>query len=208
EITPTLSKYALKFDAISVREDSAIKLCQKYLKTDAVQVLDPTFLLDTTDYLKLVEQMNENVEIGNNRACVYILDMNKHKQDIIREVLKTKKLTLHRIGKPTKKGFPSIESWINGFDKSEFIITDSFHGTVFAILFNKPFISIVNEGRGTTRFTSLLKLFGLSKRLITPTTNPQKIKEIISSPINYNEVNQILSVQRDLSKSFLINILK
>jgi len=49
---------------------------------------------------------------------------------------------------------------------AKFVVTDSFHGTVFSLMFNKPFISIVNKGRGLTRFTSLLKLFKLDERLI------------------------------------------
>src|SRR5690554_8211538 len=55
--------------------------------------------------------------------------------------------------------FPKIEQWLKAFMDAEFIITDSFHGTAFSILFNKPFIAIVNKSRGASRFYSLLKTF-------------------------------------------------
>lgn len=52
--------------------------------------------------------------------------------------------------------FPPVEEWIRGFIDAEFVITDSFHGTVFSILFNKPFIAIANKSRGIARFNSIL----------------------------------------------------
>ena len=61
---------------------------------------------------------------------------------------------------------PAVEQWLRGFMDARYVVVDSFHGCVFSILFNKPFIAIANSGRGETRFTSLLKTFGLSSRLI------------------------------------------
>ena len=208
EITPQLSKYASRFDAISVRETSGIDLCKNFLKVEATQTLDPTMLLDVNDYRELVKHTKDDVSIGKNKACLYILDMNKEKMAITESICQSKNLQIHRIGKPSKKGFPSIESWLNGFDKADFVITDSFHGTAFAILFNKPFISIGNEGRGLSRFNSLLKLFGLTSRLILTTDDLDKLKKIIDTEIDYDAVNEILSKQRVLSESFLANALK
>jgi len=63
---------------------------------------------------------------------------------------------------------------------AQFVVTDSFHGTVFSILFNKPFIAIANKERGLTRFTSLLKLFHLEDRLFFSSEDfvPENLKEI------------------------------
>src|SRR5690606_1697067 len=60
---------------------------------------------------------------------------------------------------------PSLEGWIRGFYDASFVITDSFHGTVFSIIFNKPFISLINPSRGASRFYSLLTALGLEGRL-------------------------------------------
>ena len=62
--------------------------------------------------------------------------------------------------------FPSPAKWLRSFMDAEMVITDSFHGTVFSIIFNKPFWVIYNAHRGNTRFNSLLKLFGLTERII------------------------------------------
>lgn len=204
-ITPHLSNYAKKFNAISVREDSGIKLCIKHLGIQSIQTIDPTMLINPDVYRNIVKNASEDFYIGKNKACVYILDMNKEKQSIINTICKSKQLQIHRVGKPNKNGFPSIESWINGFDKAEFVITDSFHGTVFAILFNKPFISIGNEGRGLTRFSSLLSMFELTSRFVFKTEKIESIKEKIEFDVDYDFVNKILSNQRILSETFLLN---
>ena len=60
----------------------------------------------------------------------------------------------------------SVESWLRGILESEFVITDSYHGAVFSILFHKPFIVISNQERGIDRLNSLLYLFGLEKHII------------------------------------------
>lgn len=96
--------------------------------------------------------------------------------------------------------FPPVEEWIRGFIDTEFVITDSFHGTVFSIIFNKPFISIANKSRGLTRFESLLKLFQLEDRLIFSykDLNLNGFKEI-----DWKKVNAILKREREKSKLFL-----
>ncbi|WP_423753275.1 polysaccharide pyruvyl transferase family protein [Acinetobacter beijerinckii] len=48
--------------------------------------------------------------------------------------------------------YPPVENWIKYFTEVDFILTDSFHSTVFSVDFNKPFISIINKERGTSRF--------------------------------------------------------
>ena len=81
------------------------------------------------------------------------------------------------------------------------MITDSFHGTVFSIIFNKPFIAIANNGRGITRFHSLLKVFGLENRLIFE--NQGISKELLSESIDFNVVNTIMNAERNKSYELL-----
>ena len=61
-----------------------------------------------------------------------------------------------------------VENFIFGINASQAVITDSFHGTVFSIIFNKPFISYINSMRGRARFYSLNETFNLNKRIIFP----------------------------------------
>ena len=101
--------------------------------------------------------------------------------------------------------FPPVEEWIKGFIDAEFVIANSFHGTVFSILFNKPFIAIANKSRGLTRFESLLKLFQLEDRLIFSykDLNLNGLKEI-----DWEKVNDTLKEERDNSEKFLERYLK
>lgn len=66
---------------------------------------------------------------------------------------------------------PPVESWLRGFYDAKLVITDSFHGCVFSIIFGKPFIAIGNANRGLSRFTSLQKMIGAENHLVTKMTS-------------------------------------
>lgn len=208
--TEIASSLASRFDAISVREDSAVRLCREFLGVEAVHVLDPTLLLDKNDYIDLVDK--DNIANIGNCLVTYVLDMNREKQEIINTIATTLKLQCFelmpnaKLDKHTRNNletciYPKVTEWIKGFMDAEFVVTDSFHGTVFSIIFQKQFISIANKNRGMTRFLSLLKIFGLEDRLIV-NHNDLNSKAWISS-INYDTVDKILEENKKLSMSFL-----
>ena len=160
-----------RFNAVSVREASGIYLCNEFLKTEAHQVLDPTMLLDIQDYISLVREEGESKSAGS--LMIYVLDKTGKKEKFIASVakkLKLKPYTVMQKEKLTGTGkiedciYPPVTKWLRGFMDAEFVITDSFHGCAFAILFNKPFIALGNYSRGITRFKSLLNLFDLEER--------------------------------------------
>lgn len=192
-----------KFSSVSVREDSAINLCKQYLHRDVEQTLDPTLLLEKNDYLSLIE--SKQASKGN--LLVYFLDETENKKQITNKVAKEKRLIPFRSNAPTeckhlpieKRIQPPVESWLQGFEDAQFVITDSFHACVFSILFNKPFFVIGNESRGLTRITSLLKQFGLENRLI------QDASTIIfpNENIDWEIVNNRLVNLRKTSYDFL-----
>ena len=96
--------------------------------------------------------------------------------------------------------YPPIESWLKGFRDCNYVITDSFHGTVFSIIFHKPFIAITNTRRGKDRFVSLLSLLNLENRLVDCY---EEAKKIIEAEIDYSKVDTILENKRLESFSFL-----
>ena len=95
----------------------------------------------------------------------------------------------------------SIEEWLKNIYEAATIITDSFHGCVFSILFNKPFYAFINKERGADRFYSLFEMFDLFDRIIDCNNFSQK-------NINYKKVNEIIKEQKEFSKNFLISNLK
>jgi hypothetical protein len=213
--TRKCSTLAQKFDAVSVREDSGINLCRKYLHREASQVLDPTLLLDKSDYIDIV--LNAQTLQNSGNLMTYILNPSPEKSDLINRIAQN--IHLHPFSvmpsrKFTQKSknnieeciFPPVDQWLRGFMDAEYVVTDSFHGCAFSIIFNKPFVAIANEKRGITRFTSLLKLFDLENRLIY---FPNQLTiEMIQAPINWDSVNTIKSNKQMLSFQFLQESLK
>ena len=96
--------------------------------------------------------------------------------------------------------YPSVQDWLQSFIDADFVVTDSFHGTVFSIIFNKQFISIPNTDRGLTRFKSLLNMFRLENRMVE---SLEQARNILKYSINFSEVQKRLSEERDKSIVFL-----
>lgn len=206
---------AKRFDAISVREDSAINLCRDYLHAESTHLPDPTLLLNSDDYIQLT--IGKKISSNKHSLMLYILDRNLEKEAIINKIQRQLNLPINSVmpsktfSKANRKDidqciFPPVAQWIKGFNDADFVVTDSFHGTVFSIIFNKPFISIANKQRGTTRFTSLLKLFGLEKRLVYSETDISP--ELIATPIDYESVNKIREDKKIQAISFLTEHLR
>lgn len=200
-----------KFDAVSVREDSAVGLIKQKFDCNAELVLDPTLLLNRDDYIKL----SGADPVKNGSAMIYILDKTPERLNIVKQITDSKNLTVNEI-MPNKwnknttniedRILPKVEDWIKGFMNASYVITDSFHGTAFSILFNKPFIALGNKARGLSRFNSLLKLFGLEDRLVCDIESFD-IK-YFDQPINYDKVNKKLDELREESFKYLNDSLR
>lgn len=200
-----------RFSAVSVREESGIELCKKYFRKDAVHVLDPTMLLTADEYRNLSQKENELQHDG--KLLTYILDDSSDKNELINIISKELDIKPFKINAKEKYSkklenmiYPTVTSWIKGFDDAEYVITDSFHGCVFSIIFNKPFLVFGNEKRGMARFVSLLKIFGLEDRLIF-TKNNLKLEKL-NKAIDWKTINNKLINNKQLSKEFLIDNLE
>lgn len=205
---------AKKFDMVSVREDSGVKLCKENLGVDAVHVLDPTMLLTKEDYIQLIEKEKEPKSDGT--LFNYILDPDAKKSVFIQKVAKAKGLKAFQVlpkcqaeirtKEDVKKRiedcvFPGVTTWLRAFMDTEMTIVDSFHGMVFSIIFNKPFWAIGNVSRGMSRFTSLLKMFHLEDRLL----DADNLDDVdFSKPIDWTMVNGILEEKRRECKKLLL----
>lgn len=171
EDTSICKELAKLFDAISVREDSGVQLCKDYLGIKADLVLDPTLLLQQTDYIKLIKETR--VENYKGKLFGYILDKTPEKIALVEKIAKEMRLQPFYVDlsfgdikdSVEQRILPSVEQWLTYFYDAEYVVTDSFHGCVFSIIFNKRFVTIGNEERGMSRFKSLLSLLGLESRL-------------------------------------------
>lgn len=208
EQTMKCSNLVKLFRAVSVRESSGVKLCKDKLGVISKQVLDPTMLISKDIYTKLIPK--EYLSKNKKRLMYYVLDETKEKRDLCEQlcvklglIVDDKSIETENMDVPVEQRIQiSVEEWLSGFVNSNFVFTDSFHGTVFSIIFNKPFAVYINEKRGSARFKSLLKLFRLEERVINSNSN---IELIIDSAIDWDSVNYILKEQKDSSLNYLLS---
>lgn len=195
--TENCKALAQKFDAISVREDSAVRLCEKYLNVDATHVLDPTLLLTNEEYDKLLVNISKP---SQKILFAYLLDVNDLKIEYVKSCAEL--LGLEPVIKSAgAKLEPNdcVEKWLANFRDAQYVITDSFHGCAFSVIYNVDFSVIGNTSRGLDRMSSLLNLMGLKERFVEEATLEVKLLP----QIDWHIINTRLSSLRKYSTSFL-----
>lgn len=182
-----LAKLYKQFSAVSVREDSGIDILEKYGWTSpqACLVLDPTMLLSKEHYQELIKK-GHTVPSKGNMFC-YVLDENDEILEKVKKYAKEKNLKPF-FASIEGENRMSIEQWLRSFDEAEFIVTNSYHGVVFALIFGKPFYLIHNNQRGNARFDSLMKVFQLN---------------VNENYIDEEEINKKIASLKDYSIEFL-----
>ena len=205
EYTPSQTekcrRLAMELNAVSVREYSGVNLCKRYLHIDASVVLDPTLLLTSQDYSSLCNHISRE---KTSFIAAYILDLNESILKLLNSISRIHNIEL-KVFRAEGNSALSIEEWLAVFRDAQYVVTDSFHGTIFSIIFNKQFVCLGNKSRGNARFDSLLTTFGLQSRLVE---NNNEVYDLLSSPINWGELHPILEAKRKESIGFLVNALK
>ncbi|WP_299360449.1 polysaccharide pyruvyl transferase family protein [uncultured Parabacteroides sp.] len=199
-----VKKYLKRFDLITVREVSGLDICKKGFSVDAKLVLDPTFLLAKVDYINLLNLKEQD----NNYVLSYILEKNKEKCsfiDLASKFLGVSSKNMILSSSNFVSSGPSIPKWVENFYNAKFVITDSFHGTAFSIIFNKQFVILEPKDTQNVRFLSLLKLLGLLDRYVS---SIDEAFVLLDKPIDYKLVNKKLSELQMESSFLLLNAIK
>lgn len=194
-----------KFDYVTVREEDGVKICKEFFDCNASMVLDPTLLLTADKYLNLIEK-EEKPLCDDNYIFVYILRPNKEKTDFVNRVSNDKGLkiinimpkNIREVGKRRLNEciYPSISCWLKGFSEAKYIITDSFHASVFSIIFHKQFYVMNDNIGGASRINTLLKMLNLETR------NAVQYNEK-ENTIDYEHVELLLKEKRERSYSVI-----
>lgn len=188
--TANIKKLLSEFRGVSVRELDGVTLCKDYLKLTPSLLIDPTLLLDKVDY----EKISSNRLVEEKYVFVYWLG---DKSRIADTILKYQEdgYNIVEIQLRSNSILPSIGDWLSYIQFADFVITDSFHGCVFSLIFNKNFCIHSNDSGGNGRLTTLLTILNISDRdaLIQP---------------DYSMVNIILHDLRSQSYQFLNSTLK
>jgi polysaccharide pyruvyl transferase WcaK-like protein len=209
DIESIAREFVQRFNAVSVREDTGVDLCLNHFGVNAIHVLDPTMLLTEKDYVKFVAKTESVKYIGYN-----LLDFSKEKLDFVNSIKEKIGMPIRQLismGDKSKRRIhekvaPSIEEWLTGIANSELLVVDSFHATVFAIIFHKEFLTIANAARGLSRFTSLLKMAGLENRLVTDFDKFDN--NIVNNKIDWSIVDENIQRMRKVSMDFLTSSLQ
>ncbi len=196
-----------RFHFISVRETFGKDILQKdFGINNAIQVVDPTLLFD--NYSELTGDI-----IQTNELVIYKLLANSPGfYDKAKEVAAELKITPRSIGsirriKGVKCGYPEgVEGWIRRIGGAKFVITDSFHGTIFSILYHRQFILYEKSPKLTSRMRSILLLLGLEDRIISKDATPMEIKNKLLEKIDYDKVQGRLMELRKTSNDYLNHI--
>lgn len=199
EQTLICSKLIKYFNSVSVRELSGVNLCRTYLNTQAEVVLDPTLLLDKSDYMDLCAKIPFQ---GQRVICAYLLDPTKVQLEEISNFAKSVDCRV-KLFSAHEKITLSVEEWLACFRDADYIITDSFHGMIFSLIFHKEFFVYINKERGASRFYSLLSNFSLESRIV----DNLKSIDLFDNRINYLDFEEQRSTLREFSIKFLISSL-
>lgn len=205
-----------KFSAVSMRELSAAESCQAAWNIPVAQMPDPTLLLEPTEYETLAGAAAAGPP---DEVLAYVLDQSPDVSRLLQSLPDRLGMSVRTIEMPdsdsvgdrkkelTKR--PAVEAWLRSIRDARLVITDSFHGTLFAILFNRPFIAIGNRTRGMERFHCLLRQFDLEDRLIevNQDMDPERFIEllnrVIHDPPPWAQVNAQIAAERERGMDFL-----
>lgn len=197
------------FKAISVREQSTVDILKTHFGVKEVQVvLDPTMLLDKRVFVDLFKGKYEKPQ--KPYVFTYVLDDNDSLRNNIADFASNHNLEIVNLRAQTGnireiKVIEPVEKWLSSLFYADYVITDSFHGMVFSLIFNKQFVVYGNVRTGMSRIEHLLSLLGIGERLIAV---DGQMSSIIDSPINWSILNTRLEERRNDSISFLNNALK
>lgn len=213
-----LKKRTSNYCAVSVREKTGKEICEK-AGIDAVHVLDPTMLLNVEDYIKILGLKKKK----ENNIFVYALNISKPEEIGWYEIKKYAENENCKVfitpssgyiecseifGKNEHYSYSTISEWCNMILSSKLVVTTSFHGVVFCILFHTPFVYVPLNGKfakGNSRVLDLLDLLDLQNRIYLPTSN---INSIIQSYIDWKTVDDLLKGKQKESLDFLQKSLK
>ena len=195
-------KMLSSYDKIAVRESSAVTLLKEWGIGNCLgQVLDPTLLLTKNEWKRLlVREIDNKKYTGKKYILVYQIHNDPKLSDYANRIAKYAGIELLRVNPYYHQRFrggkficcPDLSEFLTLIDHASCIVTDSFHGTCFAINFGKQFIEILPNNATGTRNQSILELTGLSNRILHDFND----YSLVDKMIDYDRVDEILKRER------------
>ena len=187
-----------EFSAVSVRERTGLEIA-KQIGTEAILVSDPTILLEKEEYERLIEK----TDLKYGPVFSYIIHDN---QSVAAENSNYVKARYQDEDQSCCPIF-GMEEWLGRIRSAEMVVTNSFHGVMLSIIFNRPFIAVLIPGSGMNdRIRTVLERVGLSERCVE-TFDRNQLDRLCDENINWHTVNEKLDALRKASESFLLGSL-
>ncbi len=211
-----------KFASVSVRETSGLKIMSDNNIENAEVMPDPTFLFDRKILTDLAEKGKSELitkepcfkDIAGNYVYFYILQQNQKLIENVASYYSDRKNSFSSgnviNSEKLNFRFEGVEEWLAHIANSKFVVTNSFHGAVFSLLFHKPFILIPVEGKLSgmnDRIMTLAENFGLKERILND-FDSEKIKAIENSKINWKDIDLKIENLRNKGMDFLKSALE
>jgi len=222
---PFVAKHAphlQQFKAISVREEYAIDTARDVFGAKASLVVDPVFLLPKEHYDTLADKAT--VATDGDYLAVFFLDPNPQKKAVAQAIADKLGFEKILVVPNPDEGRESVtalfadepraeivaedapENFLRAYRDSGYVITDSFHGSAFASIFEKPFSSIYNTKRGADRFKNLLASLGFGdQRRVLETDTTKTIAEnvYVTREIDFTKARDYVETGRASSLAWL-----
>lgn len=209
EFVNLVSPWLRRFNLVTVREKSGLRICEEAGRDDARLVPDPTLMIPVADYVRIA---SEALCPEEPYLFVYFLGTRTRidwKQ--IHRFARSQGLKTVYVGSQGQedkfpKVEPAIEEWLGLMKNASFVITNSFHGTAFALMFGKRFMVYPVSGpasRMNDRLTTLLTPLQLSDRIYSG-----RLDEMITAPIDYARVHTLQSDDAARARRLISSILE
>ncbi len=201
-----LAKYLSRFNSLSCREKTGIKIIKELTGIKAKEVLDPVFLTDKEAWLQIAEKYSN---LPEKFILFYRLGSNKNIDEKVNFTAKEMRLPLVVITDSFMRDWKyknvlrdvSPNQFLYIFSKSSFVVTDSFHGLSFSIIFEKQFAFLEIDEQKMARPLNLLENLNLTSRIVKK-TNPVSIL-LLKQSVEYDEVNKKLQILKNKSFNFI-----
>lgn len=185
-----------KFDAISVREFSGITILHNVFNKNAVNLLDPTLAYGIFNDLILDDNLK-------NQIFTFLIKRSVESHKIICAVSRELGIQEYNPSIFQKIFKTGPCHWLTNIRNSKWVITDSFHGTAFCILFHKDFLVLCADEKKFVRIQSLLNLVGLEDRYVKSVDDFLLRKEHLKGTIDYKKIDVILKRERKKYRHFI-----
>lgn len=196
------------FDAVSVREPSSVPMLGELGIQNVKSVVDPVFLLDQTEWNVIAD--DSDFIPDEDYVLVYGYNRQKNVYEYARKLAKKLGAKVYTIGTAIEdytldqdKYFwnATPNTFVNLIRNAKAVVTNSFHGTVFSIVYNKPFHFFTVKQTTNSRMLDLLDSLGLANRHVMD-------NQLLSNDIDYVPVTEKIELYRGFSIAFLLNSVK